>query len=266
MIKLTIQSIPPVAELEVEAGSIAEAVAIFADGGSKVLGEFFQQVIAAAVGAQTSSRTLTIPAAPTGQAEPNLAAEVEGGAADTVEEQGADGKPTRRRRTKLEMAAARAAEAAAAANPTPSVPPLAVAPAPMPIPALAGPTAPPLPIGAPGIQPPGFVTGRADPAVVPLRAVPDANVEVLGSGIPTIRQRTAPPPPPPPLPAPPVLNLAPKVIENLKARGESPDLLAWLVTTGLCTTQAKWSEALDVISFTTDDKLRPTASALGVTA
>lgn len=286
MIKLTIQSIPPVAMLEVEAGSIPEAVAIFSeDGSSKVLGDFFQQVIAAAIGAQTNTRQLTIPASALSlgtlaapPSDPNLAAEAEGGASDTVEEQGADGKPTRRRRTKVEMAAARAAAAKdtdasrleAASAPAPAAP-VAVAPAPMPIPALAN-APPPLAVGAPGIQPPGF-----------LKVVPDVNVEVLtngGNGIPTILQRTAPPPPPvvpppPALPSPPICNLGRKVSEHLKARGESPELLRWVLDSAVglsaegkpekyISSGAKWEEVLDVLLFITDDKIRPIAGALQV--
>jgi hypothetical protein len=265
MIKLKILAVPHVAELEVEAGSIEEAVSLLNDGGSEVIHTFFKGVLSALMRAQTDVRTvasgsaLTLPTTgdtPQTPAQTPLdGSEAVEGAEAPEQSEAQDGKPKRVRRTKAQIAADEAAEAAAKASPPPVV---ATAPAPMPVPGTA--TPPPLAgAPAPGLNAPAFV-GTSSPV--------DTNV----TGIPAILDRKqnglAPPPPPAPPspPAPPVCNLGRKVADNLKARGESPELLAWVVGTGICQPGSKWDEALGVFLFTSDDKVAPIANALGLAA
>lgn len=151
----------------------------------------------------------------------------------------------RKRRTKAEMAADEAAAklAVAAPPPPPDAAIVAVAPPPMPVPA--GDVDMPL----------------TDPKHPLYRAPPAAAV-------------AAPPPPPPPptapaAVAPPQCTLAPKVIENLKARvaggATEASLIAWLANPCLLVHKTStWDEAIAALQFTDDAKLAPTAQSLGI--
>jgi hypothetical protein len=139
----------------------------------------------------------------------------------------------------------------------------------------------PAPTPTPGAPP-------APPAPPPLNAAPPAApaapvgaVNPQGEPIPGFLQRTdapappAPPAPPPPAPpAPPAapandLTLAPKVVENLKARAagtadKGAALADWLAKSGVIAAGATFDEALAVVQFTRDAQLAPIATALGV--
>lgn len=279
-VELTIRSPVGIASMRTVSGSPQECIEVMSPNGSNVIQQFYKKCLLDLANAHKEVRVildgLTIPTGPAGIpplpsvvtsssfGTHTFAAEIEGGPADTVEEgTEADGKPKRRRRTKEEMAAARAADAvhngatlaAAKANVSSSpVPVVAVAPAPIPIPGV--PAAPPLAIGAPGLQPPAFVTA------------PDA----ADNGIPTILQRTAPPPPLKTLPTPPFSTLGPKVIEAMKVRvsliGDDGNSLIRRIAgehTQTFKAQAKLDEAFTVLEFIGDDKLRPLLADLSGT-
>lgn len=126
----------------------------------------------------------------------------------------------------------------------------AVAPPPIPVPTQESPPpAPPAPVDT-GI--PAFLdrTGAAPVAVAPPPPV------------------AAPPMVAPPA-APPVGVLAAKVAAEVKRRGEGAadqgaGLVDWLAKAGLCVPGATFQEAVDCVSFLSDEKLGPVATALGV--
>jgi hypothetical protein len=64
--------------------------------------------------------------------------------------------------------------------------------------------------------------------------------------------------------------LAPKVVAELQSRASgSADggkaLVDWLAAAGLCVPGASFQEAIDCVSFLTDDKLGPVAAGLKIT-
>jgi hypothetical protein len=117
--------------------------------------------------------------------------------------------------------------------------------------------------------PPIPVPGAAPPVPAPVAPV--------DTGIPPFLDRTgtavAPPPPapvaPPPVVAPPVGVLAGKVVAELKKRGEGAadagkGLVDWLASAGMVVPGASFQEAIDCVSFLSDEKLAPVASALQI--
>lgn len=117
------------------------------------------------------------------------------------------------------------------------------------------------------------------PIPVPTQeAPPPAPPAPVDTGIPAFLDRTvavAPPPPmvAPPVPvapaSPPIGVLAAKVAAEVKRRGEGAadqgaGLVDWLAKAGLCVPGATFQEAVDCVSFLSDEKLGPVANALGV--
>lgn len=142
-------------------------------------------------------------------------------------------------------------------------PTTATAPAPAPVPAAA-PAAPTPPLATAD-------NGNGVPAFLD-RKNPDAVVNQAPAAA------AAPPPPMPPAAAPsvvpaaapPVSTLAPKIIENLKARAvddiNKNALVEWLAGPGiaLVVKGATFDEAMAVIGITADDKLSGLLAPLGI--
>jgi hypothetical protein len=144
----------------------------------------------------------------------------------------------------------------------------------------------PLPGATPGIQTPGFVTEpgpngipafldrtKTKDAAPPAPATPPAPPAPPAPPVPAATVVAAPPAPPPP-PAPPAASeftLAPRVIDNLKARAaqasdSGASLVTWLSQTGLIVPGVNFDEALTVLQFVKDPQIKPVADALGVAA
>lgn len=116
------------------------------------------------------------------------------------------------------------------------------------------------------------------PIPVPDAAPPPVPAAPIDTGIPPFLDRTgtaavAPPPPapvaPPPVVAPPVGVLAGKVVVELKKRGEGAadagkGLVDWLASAGMVVPGASFQEAIDCVSFLSDEKLAPVAAALQI--
>lgn len=130
--------------------------------------------------------------------------------------------------------------------------------------------------GKRGRKPRAVPEAVAPPPIPVPGAPPPVPAAPIDTGIPPFLDRTgtavAPPPAPvapPPVVAPPVGVLAGKVVAELKKRGEgAPDagkgLVDWLASAGMVVPGASFQEAIDCVSFLSDEKLAPVANALQI--
>jgi hypothetical protein len=231
-------------EVEFDSGSISEAISIL-EQQSTALGALFQ----------LAADSLTVSSDTTGDTSTG---------ADNAAPATTKGRPGRKSNAQKAAEAAAAEAAKAAAPPAPLAPPTPApalqvqAPAPLAVPGAA--PAPVYPTPGDKVEIPQFLNRAADAAPPPPAPAPAP---------------LAPPPAPAPAAPQPANNtppqsvLAPKIIENLKARVVSAgdggkSLVDWLVTNGIVMAGGSFEEALSVVQFCRDEQLAPIAAALGV--